>query len=258
VINYIKGNFGLFKTYWLINVPLSLIFKGVNFYISRNIEFENGSPTAIFFASAIVLFILCVTVSTWNSAEKYLGRKIWILLAKAQCILITLPFLIAVCFYFYDQTVKLMSNTSSRTEYEEKASTNKGQSIDGNQIISIGSKKKDEGEDFYFIDLKSIRKQSNDSFLYDLFAEFETPIGVNVEEQSITYNNVRSVKSKIQIFCSSKETKRLGVELYNDKVSSTSKKRLDDGRLPRNEKLTSLDNSLVDDSIFKLTCKSGN
>jgi len=257
VINYIKGNFGLFKTYWLINVPLSLIFKGVNFYISRNIEFENGSPTAIFFACAIVIFILCVTVSTWNSAEKYLGLKIWILLAKAQCILITLPFLIAVCFYFYDQTVKLMSDTSSRTEYEEKASTNEGKRIDGNQIISIGSKKKDGSEDFYYIDLRSIRKQVDDSFVYDLYTEYDPKIDLQIEEKSITYNDVASVKVRFQIFCSTKTEKRLSVEIYNAKVFSTTKKRLDDGKLPKNalDEIHPLSNSKVDDAIYKLVCK---
>jgi len=102
---FLKGDLSLFKTYWLITIPICLaigVFKQL--FVT-----EPATLPAIIWALSILVTIPLTTIGIWNAANKYEGNKIWKWLVKAQCILTVLPFIFAivvVIFEFFSKVVK--------------------------------------------------------------------------------------------------------------------------------------------------------
>ena len=95
---FLKGDLGLFKTYWLITIPICLaigIFKQLFFL-------EPASIPAIIWVLSVLVTIPLTTIGIWNAATKYEGNKIWKWIAKGQCFLTVLPFILAAVLMIFE------------------------------------------------------------------------------------------------------------------------------------------------------------
>jgi hypothetical protein len=78
---FIKGDLGLAKTYWLFGVVGSLVIS----LISRLFISIGSEP--IIFIIIILAYSAVLWIAIWNSATKYEGEKIWAILAKIVVVL---------------------------------------------------------------------------------------------------------------------------------------------------------------------------
>lgn len=80
--NLLKGNISLWKTYWLFGVIGNIIATTL-----INI-FTQFSETLFFIILIIAIaYKIGVFIAIWNSASKYVGLKIWAILAKIMVVL---------------------------------------------------------------------------------------------------------------------------------------------------------------------------
>lgn len=80
--NLIKGEIALWKTYWLFGVIGNIIATTL-----INI-FSQFSETSFFIILIIAIaYKIGVFTAIWNSASKYVGLKIWAILAKIMVVL---------------------------------------------------------------------------------------------------------------------------------------------------------------------------
>ena len=73
--NLSRGNYGLAKTYWLYGVFLGSILG-----IPLNFITAKGGLILYFFVCSI--YEISLLLGIWRSADKYLGFKVWAILAK--------------------------------------------------------------------------------------------------------------------------------------------------------------------------------
>lgn len=80
--NLIQGDISLWKTYWLFGVIGNIIATTL-----INI-FSQFSETSFFIILIIAIaYKIGVFTAIWNSASKYVGLKIWAILAKIMVVL---------------------------------------------------------------------------------------------------------------------------------------------------------------------------
>ena len=80
--NLIKGEIALWKTYWLFGVLGNVI---ATFLINVSAHFSE----ALFFIILVsmIIYKIGVFIAIWNSASKYVGAKVWAILAKIMVVL---------------------------------------------------------------------------------------------------------------------------------------------------------------------------
>jgi len=78
-----QGSFGLPKTYWLFGVLGNLLFI-VPIALAAAAE---SMPILVMVLLASVAYSLAVAVGIWRASDKYLGSKVWAVLAKIAVIL---------------------------------------------------------------------------------------------------------------------------------------------------------------------------
>lgn len=86
----ISGDYGLPKTYWLFGVLGNLMFI-VPIALAAATK---SMPILVLALLASVVYSLIVAVGIWRAADKYLGQKVWAVLAKIAVILGILRLLI--------------------------------------------------------------------------------------------------------------------------------------------------------------------
>jgi hypothetical protein len=104
----ISGRYSLLTTFWLIAVPLGLIWK----LIGRFGGMASGSMIAIsYVATGIVLTVIC-SIAVWNSAGNYLGQSIWKWLARILCVP-PLFVVVSLAFMFFSKSTVLTNDSDS-------------------------------------------------------------------------------------------------------------------------------------------------
>ena len=91
---FVGGEYGLFKTYWLVTIP-SYILLGI---IANLIGLKPAEPVTIIWILCYISLIVLTTISLWNASNKYVGNKLWKIIVKAQCLLTIIPFIVAILF----------------------------------------------------------------------------------------------------------------------------------------------------------------
>lgn len=97
---FIAGEFGLSKTYWLISIP-SFIAIGI---IAKIIGLVPATIPTIIWVICYLITIVVTTIGMWNSATKYNGTKIWKWIVKTQCVLTVIPFFLAIFLYIFQNS----------------------------------------------------------------------------------------------------------------------------------------------------------
>lgn len=110
---FIGGGYGLFKTYWLITAP-SFILLGI---IAYSIGLKPAEPETIAWVISYLLLILITTIALWNASSRYVGNKLWKIIVKTQCLLTTIPFILAILF---SVGIKLKSNINENSNLKVK------------------------------------------------------------------------------------------------------------------------------------------
>lgn len=80
--NLIKGEIALWKTYWLFGVVGNIIAT-----ILINIFAQFSEALFLMILIIAIVYQIGVFIAIWNSASKYLGSKIWVILAKIMVVL---------------------------------------------------------------------------------------------------------------------------------------------------------------------------
>jgi len=78
--DFINGDFGLAKTYWLFGVIGSLVMRFLIVFFAMN-----GMNIVLLLIIAFGYFIV-VWIAVWNSATKYTGSQLWSILAKISVV----------------------------------------------------------------------------------------------------------------------------------------------------------------------------
>lgn len=82
LLKLIHGNYGLFKTFWLFSfIPVLILNQFGNIISKRGTD--DLLNFFIFFSFA---YSILTSISIWNAANKYTGKKIWIFLSKFSVI----------------------------------------------------------------------------------------------------------------------------------------------------------------------------
>lgn len=83
-----SGDYGLAKTFWIYGVTVSVLFGITERVMSYTmLGVDQSSKFIAIFVLMYTAFQLFVTVGTWNSAKRYMGAKIWSVLAMVTCML---------------------------------------------------------------------------------------------------------------------------------------------------------------------------
>ena len=85
--NLWEGNFGLAKTYWVFGVLGGIVWSvGI---AALNPDPEERTMEFVLFLLACYYFF--VYVGIWQAANKFVGSKVWAILAKFAVIITVLP-----------------------------------------------------------------------------------------------------------------------------------------------------------------------
>jgi hypothetical protein len=79
---FLRGEFKLFVSFWLIAFPALTILKLV-LYVGNSTP---GAPFAVTWGGVYAILALIAAVGIWNSATKYQGFAAWKYIAKLNCI----------------------------------------------------------------------------------------------------------------------------------------------------------------------------
>jgi hypothetical protein len=85
--NLWEGNFGLAMTYWVYGVLGGFVW-GVGI-LALKPDPEGDLIKLIWLIFTLYYFV--IYVGTWKAANKYVGRKVWSILAKFAIIIVVLP-----------------------------------------------------------------------------------------------------------------------------------------------------------------------
>lgn len=88
-----KGNLGLAVTYWVYGVLGNIVWK-VGF---ASLDLSPYAESFALLISLCVAYNVWVSIGIWNSANKYKGSKVWIVLAKFAVIVGMLQ--LSIAFY---------------------------------------------------------------------------------------------------------------------------------------------------------------
>lgn len=80
--NLIKGEIALWKTYWLFGVVGNIIVT-----ILINVFAQFSESLFLIMLIIAIIYKIGVFIAIWNSASKYIGLKIWAIVAKIMVIL---------------------------------------------------------------------------------------------------------------------------------------------------------------------------
>ena len=80
--NLIKGEIALWKTYWLFGVIGNIIAT-----ILINIFAQFSEMLFLIILIITIAYKIGIFIAIWNSASKYVGLKIWAILAKTIVVL---------------------------------------------------------------------------------------------------------------------------------------------------------------------------
>ena len=85
--NLWQGNFGLPMSYWVYGILGGFVWAvGI---VALSPEKESGLERLIYFL--MVAYYLLVYVGIWRAANKFMGAKVWAILAKFVVVIVALP-----------------------------------------------------------------------------------------------------------------------------------------------------------------------
>jgi len=92
---FLQGNVKLLITFWVFLIGGHLLFETL-IYNLTNDGIEKNLILIFLVLLSSIIYDLIIIIATWNSATKYLGKKIWKVLAKILVILKALFLIISI------------------------------------------------------------------------------------------------------------------------------------------------------------------
>ncbi|MEK7438835.1 MAG: hypothetical protein AAB299_04765 [Thermodesulfobacteriota bacterium] len=87
IVDLLEGNLGLAMTYWVYGVLGGIVWAvGIS-----ALNPDRGSDLEKFVWVLFAGYYFFTYVGIWNAANKYVGRKVWSILAKFAIIIIVVP-----------------------------------------------------------------------------------------------------------------------------------------------------------------------